>query len=654
MTEINLPLPPPRPTVNFRDKETEHEYEQLVTSAISVEENFRRRYPKEIDRNCIVTDPYQVLDMVLLPGGKYLVTSIRDKYRFYIAVYHLDHRDGAEMLTRLPTTAKAYNLQAKYMKYKGKSVVMIAYVCRTFKAGTPANEDPSELSHKYPVDPYFPVMHDVVCARIDLQTLDDFAGMHRECDDPIFVKRKLWAQKIGGPFTQTFVKRVKLPVNIISLYERKGVPYFSVAQVNEQQDTLASDDTIIMVNLETLAEKVLTCGLFGYTTPGPSVAKAAVKGVRHLPLQDSVLILRHVVIENTLSNEILQSFHSLEVMDIPNPESDSGFVRGQAPDTYSLGSKKVVGLRISDYTMPSTNGHDTDVKLRTDSQPLPPISVFVETADPGGIIHHFMWPAPRRRDIDPIPYSGPQDFYYSIEFITDQTVHQTPGLRTFIIPGVWRGIVYSIDENDRRDAPSLRKLRRYLNPEFTKSYPVARVNRNSDVQKRALRNVSNNAFGDFLIWDLDNDFVRYREEGLAAIAFDETVGRLCIATGNVEGVLDIYEFGYSKPTSGKFMTWKRERPEGLIEIETDEDLEFLEDHNERPIPKRLRRPEGYREHKKLPLRSVEITQGMETVQSMEIDDDDLRDVARRMAEAARREAEEAWRMAEANREVMDV
>lgn len=135
---MDIPIPPLRPTFRYSLQSTDFEVEQLVTRALSLDDNWRKVYPDICSRQVVLVH-YQVLDMKLLPGGKYLIASVKDasSYRFYIVVYSLDHPSGPRALARVPTLAKAYDLQVKYMKYKGAQGIMVAYTRRTFTNGAP-------------------------------------------------------------------------------------------------------------------------------------------------------------------------------------------------------------------------------------------------------------------------------------------------------------------------------------------------------------------------------------------------------------------------------------------------------------------------------------------------------------------------------------
>jgi hypothetical protein len=88
----------------------------------------------------VLTAHYKVLEMKLLPGGKYLIASVKDaySYRFFVIVYHLDHPNGYQALARAPTHGKAFDLQAKYNMVDGEQGILIAFVRRRFQSRGPA------------------------------------------------------------------------------------------------------------------------------------------------------------------------------------------------------------------------------------------------------------------------------------------------------------------------------------------------------------------------------------------------------------------------------------------------------------------------------------------------------------------------------------
>jgi hypothetical protein len=137
---MSIPHEPLRPTFRNTIDEGTFEIEKLVTRAVSVDDNWRHLTPK-LHHNQLVVAHYKVLEMSLLPGGKYLVASMKDSraYRYFLTVFAIEHantKDGCRALARYELDVKAYNIQAKYMKYRGVQGVMISFLQRYLKPGS--------------------------------------------------------------------------------------------------------------------------------------------------------------------------------------------------------------------------------------------------------------------------------------------------------------------------------------------------------------------------------------------------------------------------------------------------------------------------------------------------------------------------------------
>jgi hypothetical protein len=131
---MNIPLPPLPPTSRYSLGNLGFEVEKMVFRAISLDDNWRSYAPK-LYQTQVVKVYDQVQDMTVLPGGKYLVASVRDtgNKRYAIIVYVMDHCGHNVALAKTPTKSKAYNLQAKYMTHRGVQGITISYIRREFK-----------------------------------------------------------------------------------------------------------------------------------------------------------------------------------------------------------------------------------------------------------------------------------------------------------------------------------------------------------------------------------------------------------------------------------------------------------------------------------------------------------------------------------------
>jgi len=138
MRRLQVPQTQLRPTFKFSQNSSNYEIEFLVTRACALDRSWRRNFPK-VEKRRVLTTQYKIIDLKLLPGGKFLVASAKDRsnFRFYILVYALDIMYGSRLVARLPTFFKVYDLQAQYMDHKTRPGIMVSYTRRRFKNGCP-------------------------------------------------------------------------------------------------------------------------------------------------------------------------------------------------------------------------------------------------------------------------------------------------------------------------------------------------------------------------------------------------------------------------------------------------------------------------------------------------------------------------------------
>jgi hypothetical protein len=129
---FHLPLPPLPPTIRYSFPSLSSlEAERLVIRALAAEANWRSTMPKAYKawRFSAYGD---VMSMKVVPGGKYVVASVREgTNRYALMLFMMEHRvKTAYPVAKMPTPSKAYKLEAKYMRYETEMGIMISYVRR--------------------------------------------------------------------------------------------------------------------------------------------------------------------------------------------------------------------------------------------------------------------------------------------------------------------------------------------------------------------------------------------------------------------------------------------------------------------------------------------------------------------------------------------
>lgn len=272
-----------------------------------------------------------------------------------------------------------------------------------------------------------------------------------------------------------------------------------------------------------------------------------IKAIRNLPYQDHILVIRSVKTEDEESDSVL---NVLEIYKLPSK-------LGEIEPGYRLSERElfmgwVEAAHISDYGIPITN--DDTYRLRRDYQPPPPISVYLEIYRPNGLKHFIIWPS--LTETSATTTHGPRKrYHYDLAWVCQQTTHHCDPLLARVLPGAYRTLVYSVSDMDRKAAPALVRLRRYLNPEFQQeAYDIPRVPRTSHVMRRNHPPIPTNTFGNL---DLGSKWKEhYYARGVQAITWDEGIGRVCMSGGNSQDI-EIFDFSSAVQPDKRFEAWKR-------------------------------------------------------------------------------------------------
>ncbi|RDB19504.1 hypothetical protein Hypma_013473 [Hypsizygus marmoreus] len=540
LANISIPLPPLRPTFRYALEATDFEIEQLVSRAISLDDNWRRPKPRITPAGVFPTH-YHVLDLQLLPGGKYLLASVKDSSstRFFIIVFCLDHPKGPHPLARLPTRSRAYHMQAKYMKFEGKHVIMVAYNIRAFEGGAPANVDPSEYNWRAEIDPPHSFHHELCVAYVNLHSLE---AMTNPVIVPGEAEYTSIAQRQKGPFYQLATAVTGFRVDMVSLFEMGGKPFVSLVQLPRYV-------SVLQVDAKKNTTSSFRCEEVGHLTL-PTLPNV-IKALRALPGQNELLVIRTITVPSLTIKEGKYT-NLLEIYDMPdNNEFDPVSPKAR----FYIGRDEVTRFHISDYGIPSKNG-ETIYTLRHDTHPPPPISIYAETTLlKHGTKHWLLWPGYKET---PATRTKPatKTFHYDLEHVCEQSEDTCDTTHVpCILPGAYRALIYTVDHADRTDTPGILTLKRYVNPEVQpEGYPIPRVDRSTSVLRRDHPPVPEDKY---TALELDAHVMQtYQRGGLGAIAWDEGSGRVCVATGNSENI-EMWDFACVERTDMRFEQWKR-------------------------------------------------------------------------------------------------
>lgn len=234
--------------------------------------------------------------------------------------------------------------------------------------------------------------------------------------------------------------------------------------------------------------------------------------------------------------------HLLEIYDHPS----NGGRFADPKDIYVMGYNDITKVHISDYGVPTTK--EESYHLQLDYQPSPPISIYTELQNPSGVVHEVVWPSCTENE------KGEKRYFYTLDHVCFQTRHDSEPRVTHVLPGAYRAFTYTSVNDDRKDAPSLVSLRRYINPEYqSKDYPVPRVDRSCSAMRTKLNTMPPNAYA--TIDGSSSAIEYYRQNGVGAITWDEGIGRVCIADGKTTQV-EMVDFASVTRLDRLFRPWQ--------------------------------------------------------------------------------------------------
>ena len=181
---FHLPLPPLPPTIRYSFPALSSlEAERLVIRALASEANWRSTMPKAYKawRFCVFAD---VMSMKIVPGGKYVIASVREgTNRYALVLLMMEHRvKTAYPVAKIATPSKAYKLEAKYMRYGAEMGIVISYVRRE-----PKRDSDRMAGYIFPRTVLIPSTEHHVLYRVDVS---DYSEDHI-IDYPVPVRYEL-------------------------------------------------------------------------------------------------------------------------------------------------------------------------------------------------------------------------------------------------------------------------------------------------------------------------------------------------------------------------------------------------------------------------------------------------------------------------------
>ncbi|KAI0674018.1 hypothetical protein C8Q78DRAFT_1076962 [Trametes maxima] len=557
-----LPPVPPTARYSFANLSTVESERLLLRCASLAREwdvdvpRYQHRWKIEVYR--------EILEMVLLPGGQYMVASVANEAwtRFAIEVFTADFKYAVGApLAHLDVPTKAFELRAKYMTFRGTPGIVIAYVRRDYRRARDVERfDVNALpSDHQPCPGDRQLQYECAVAHVPLAasellgdgTIPQHSRKFREV-----------AKKLARPFhiLTEIISRSRLSNPVID-DDVGGAPLVAVLKHAE-----GVADRIIYKNLDGGPATTL----MGTPHPDLPALPHAIMAFSIIPIQKQFLVIRRagdnvqpIGLDNGVGEHTAPYYFS-EFWDIVE-EPGATLTRDAAArgDVFDCEGNYWEKVWISDHGLGPSLTHDRSLRaqlLSSGERPvLRPILVFVRAKDCGGIPYSALFPAghplarhPLQETQTPAPYR--YAFTHSfLQFDTDALGDEDGTLDGFefrVLPGAVRPLVYTVQRRGacahRFDVHSLSGIWDRALVHAGDSEAAQAI---AEAVKKAEEGEGEHGGVDGVIM-LNGEVVagcRYLdvpEEDLrevSAIAWDETIGRLCVARAGMTRV-DVFDF----------------------------------------------------------------------------------------------------------------
>ncbi|KAF5357426.1 hypothetical protein D9757_008411 [Collybiopsis confluens] len=535
LMRLHIPIPPLRPSLRWSLDLNNFQIEQMVVKAICADDNWRRLSPK-LGYTRAQFAYWEVLEMKLLPGGQYMVASVKDTASrvFYLCIFYLDHPErNLPPLAKLPLPSKAINIEARFQTLRDRHGIMILYSIRGPEDGQLHGYDLNALSSSAEIDPPFPLRHECICTFVDMAPLELLSDPSVSLTSPEYRRR---AAALPKPFQLVIHFVSNAPIEHPSLFEGDGYPFAAVVQ--------KPNEIVLMDLTSSQLSSIKLARIANYNT-----AEHKIRAIRVLPKQNQVLVVRTLLLRR-LGEE--QDYHTVELHTLPDL-GQLGVVRNAPEQYFTIENRNASSIHISDMYEP-VRGNDHPFLYDPDARPMP-LSIYVCGEGLEGM-ENVNIPPDQYFDGKQLRWYYPLTHWHEQQTICDERYHVR------ILPGVRRALLYKVPVDDRSDLPKIKELGRYYNPcytlddyphdpEFDPPHPDEKLGMGI-VRRRYQR--PPNEYVPFKF--RSSTFEHIAKEGFSAMTWDESTGRVCIATPkNMKFLVMDVRMGTSP--DDRFAQWKR-------------------------------------------------------------------------------------------------
>lgn len=538
------PRPPLPPTARHSLGQMHaFEAERQLSRALTFTRNWASPEPTPYDTYSFDTH-FRVHNMTILPGGHFLVASVSTKGRtkFEVVLFALDYRSKGRQAYPLATVSvktKAYDMQAKYMYIGEEHGIAISYTRRQNPKHRPG-PDPSILSDKYEIDER--MNYETVVTFISLTTLETLADIQPQFR-PGTNEYRLYIEHLPAPFKRIAVIRSRSPLCCPSLEYLNGMAYLCIVR---------RPGTLMYKNLEREENSAHCFGCLPSNTPEDH--DHTILAYRNLPFERKVIVVKRFLRRalDAAGKEIDTPMMSIELY---HPLYDWDLDR-DALDGYSF-EHAVRSVHIAEPQLPYFGDDAARRQAGSGAFLRPPvISIYCRGANPDRFL--LMECTPRIVDIDRewelykkikevqckagdwrarlyLPH------FYDLDLMNPVAEFQYPEAfgTAFVLPGNGRAALWAVPADDRTDAPKLISIWSFIRSENDADL-LPREQEDAEWPARKPDGTRRDCFMPVVL----EEEVRNRfERGVQAMAWDESIGRLCVCAAESS---EIYVLDFAK------------------------------------------------------------------------------------------------------------
>ncbi|KAH8119739.1 hypothetical protein DFH11DRAFT_1539026 [Phellopilus nigrolimitatus] len=569
---IQQPLAPLPPTKMYNLKNlTSHDMETIVTRAFTYDKRWKDGVIRPWSISGGLTH-YNILEMVLLPGGHFLVSSVLTAIGDYgIAIWSMDHPATQRLAPLIfrNTEVKAYGIKARYMKVLGEKGISIAFLRKWHKVKEDSRFVPEtfELGGKGDQeDPYMPLKYECTTLRVSLETIELLTDRNVKPKTSEFMRRIVAARASLGTDGDLFnvVSRIRTATQLggVSLDVINGDPHVCV---------LKRPNTIVFERLRDCVRSVLEC------RPTETASPHSTWNFRVLPDQNEVLVIRNV---EKVAPEMETDWIIIQLFRIPT----EGQTINVSPTSGTFVIRKAyLNVQVSEIqrTLPFEDDDSVTPSLM-ENKPPQPLSIFCRT--PYGFAHHSIWPEetqlPPSSSHTPhqslhstgenTPIRKRRHFIYDVQKVKhtffccngckslspdleeSSKDHSGKEIQMRFLPGASRAVILEIPTNYKSTRPPILRCYgfQYVGEDMTSHLDNANAEADEAEVEQALiaghgssdqiaariihptldipvRELEDTSIGNIR---LHEDVTKEVVKGVSAVCFDEDTGRLAFAT----------------------------------------------------------------------------------------------------------------------------